>query len=126
MPRQAKPQNGGNSAVFLNCDLDKQLKKDLVAWVAQEVAQDFIGMMERAIDSGLKFGAGYDAYNECWQASFSKPVTATGKTTTYILIGRGGNLTQAMQALFFKHYVMLDGSWEDLDRKNARRETDWA
>lgn len=126
MPREMRKPAQNGQPVFLNCDLDKQLKKDLISWVSQEAAQDLVGLIERCIDSGLKFGASIDAYNECWQASLSKSVVEGQKSTTFILIGRGGNLTQAIQAVLFKHFVMLDGTWENLERKNARKETDWA
>lgn len=125
MPR-TNGQKRDSDAVFLNCDLDKQLKKDLVVWCGQEANQDVFNLFEKIVDAGIKIGLGYDAYNECFQCSLSKPVQEGSKSRTYILVGRGGNLVQAVQACLFKHFVMLDGTWEDLDRKNARKETDWA
>ncbi len=125
MPRE-RSRNNSSDAFFLNCDLDKQLKKDLVAWCAQQENLDVFNLFEKIVDSGIKIGMSYDAFNECMQCSLSKPITEGGKTKTYILVGRGGSLVQAIQAVLFKHFIMLEGTWEDLDRKNTRKETDWA
>lgn len=121
--RNTRPAPKKSDVVYLSCDLDKQLKKDLTAWVAQPM--DYLDMIEKCADSGLKFGASFDHYNECFQASLTQPANEESGDITRVLIGRGGNMTQAIQALFFKYIVMLETHLDDMDRQNPRGVSDW-
>lgn len=121
--RQTRPTPKRPEVVFLSCDLDKQLKKDLLVWVSEP--RDYLEMIEKCADSGLKFGASFDHFNECFQASLTQPASDENDNITRILIGRGGNMQQAIQALFFKYAVMLETRLDDMDRQNPRGVSDW-
>lgn len=124
MARNTRPAPKGKSdVVFLQCDLDKALKKQLQEWITGE--HDYFDMIEKCVDSRLKFGAGFDDYNECFQASLTQVATLENGGITRILVGRGGNLLQAMQSLFFKYHVMLETHLDDLERQNPRGVSDW-
>lgn len=115
-----KPRN----LVYLQCDLTKEHKRDLVKWVESGV--DLWDMLEKAIDSELRFGCGYDAYNDCTQASLTQITTDKGEQKTVVLVGRGPDLVKAMQSLFFKYHNILQGKMDDGDLKNQRGVTDWS
>lgn len=117
-----KPQS--LEAVFLQCDLTQETKRELVKWVSEE--RDYFDLIERTVDSGIKVSLSKDTYNDCFMCSLSRNLVIEGKAATYILVGRGGNLLQALQAVLYKHFIMLDCVWDDLGRKNARKETDWS
>lgn len=121
--RAGKPVKSRSSVQYLNVDLTKAYRADLLKWL--EGAPDLWDCIEKVTDSGLRFGASYDAYNECMQATLTQMSDDTPGSQTVVLVGRGGNLKQAIEALFFKYFVVLDGEMVDLDRKNGRGETDW-
>ena len=109
--------------IYLQCDISSKAHKDkLIAWLEQPL--DFVGIIEKLTDSGLKVSCSYDTYNDCFQAAITQ-VAETEGDQTVVLVGRGGDQTQALQALFFKYYIMLEEKMEDLDSKNGRGHTDW-
>lgn len=124
MARVRVPVKRNSDVQYLNVDLQKDNRDALLKWLESDI--DLFDAIEKAIDTGLKFGASWDAYNECTQAQFTKLPQKAGELTV-VLVGRGGDLTQAMQALIFKYQVILQGELlEDTDRKNQRGVTDWS
>jgi hypothetical protein len=122
---KGKPQSHRPYVQYLNVDITTKSQRELfMKWL--EVAQDYYDMLEKAIDSGLKFGASWDNYNSCFQAQFTKLPGDNEGGTTMVLVGRGGDLTQAIQALVYKYYIVLEENLEDLDIKNTRGKTDWS
>lgn len=124
MAKQRPTRKNDSDVLYLECDLDKAEKANLIEWVKEQ--RDYFDFIEKCVDSGLRVSLAFDSYHECFMCSLSKPLTTDGKTKTAVLVGRGGNLLQALQAAMYKHTVMLEGDWEDLGRKNARKETDWS
>jgi len=96
---------GRTDVVFLQCDLDKPLKMQLQEWITGE--HDFFDMIEKAVDSPLKFGAGFDAYNECFQATLTETATPENGGITRILVGRGGNLLPEIGNFTLNHNHIL-------------------
>lgn len=124
MSRNTRPApKKRDDVVFLRCDLDKSLKKQLQDWIVGD--HDYFDMIEKAVDSHLRFGAGFDDYNECFQASITEVGTPENGGITRILVGRGGNLLQAIQSLFFKYHVVLETRLDDLERQSPRGVSDW-
>lgn len=108
---------------FLQVDLTKAHKAELAKWA--EANPDLWNMIEKAVDSRLKFSMSWDDYNNCNQASLTKLPEDGKNGMTIVLIGRGASLLQATQALFFKYDVVLQKNLEDGDIRNARGVTDW-
>ena len=108
---------------YLNVDLNQARREELMKFVNED--RDWFDMVEKMCDSGLKIGLSFDSYNECMQASCTQIPDSAGGTTV-VLIGRGGNLLQALQALMFKYHIILEGEMVDLDAKNGRGHTDWS
>lgn len=107
---------------YIRCDLDDALKVNLKDWLKGK--HDWFGYIEKEVDSGLRFGAHHDSYNSCFEARLTALAKSVG-VNTLVLQGRGPDLMSAMQALFFKHYVVLECQWEDLDRENSGRFSTW-
>lgn len=122
---RAKPQPKPvvKDVQYLNVDLTKEMKGSLIKWC--EDNPNVLDLLEKALDSGLRFGASFDNYNECWQSQFTKLPPRGEAGQTLVLVGRGGSLFQAIQAVLFKYYVVLQEELEDGDIKNARGVTDW-
>jgi len=124
MSTRKNPKEATNRHVtFLQVDLTKAHKAELVKW--SEANPDLWNMIEKAVDSGLKFSMSWDDYNQCNQAALTKLPTPGKGVETMVLIGRGASLLQATQALFFKYHIILQTNLEDGELKNQRGITDW-
>lgn len=109
---------------YLNVDITKEMRGSLTKWLEQQ--PDLWDLLEKSLDSGLKFGCSYDHYNECFQAQFTQLPKDPKNPITLVLVGRGGNLVQAFQALLFKYWVVLEENLEDGDVRNPRGTVDWS
>ena len=107
---------------YIKCDLDKQLKSDLVEWLKKK--HDFWAYIDKEIDSHLRFAAHYDEFNKCYQARLTA-LSQSADVNTLVLQGRGPDLLAALQALFFKHHVVLGGDWTHLDRDVNTKYSEW-
>lgn len=107
---------------YIRCELDKQLKADLAEWLKKK--HDWLSYVEKEIGAGLRFAVHQDQYNNCIEARLTA-MSQSVDVNTLVLQGRGPDMLAAIQALFFKHYVVLEGDWEELDRDNAGRYQDW-
>jgi len=119
-----QPKPAATNVQYLNVDLTKEMKQSLVTWCEANPA--ILDLLEKALDSQLRFGASFDNYNECWQAQFTKLPPRGESGQTLVLVGRGGTLFQAIQAVLFKYFVVLQENLEDGDIKNPRGRTDWS
>lgn len=123
MAKNTQPQAKQWSEIsYLRCELDTQLKKDLAAWAKQK--HDWFAYIEREVVSELRFSVHQDKYNNCIEARLTLLSQSTG-VNTLVLQGRGPTILAAIESLFFKHYVVLERSWEDLDRPKTERYSDW-
>lgn len=109
---------------YINIDLRGSHRQDLIKWV--ETCEPLTDMLEKVANSGLKIGISFDNYNECFQASITQLPGVDDNGPTLVLIGRGGNIVQALQALLFKYFIVLEEELEDSDMRNQRGETDWS
>lgn len=111
-----------SETVYIRCELDKQLKADLTAWLKGK--HDFWAYIEKEIGAGLRFACHEDAYNKCFEARLTS-MSLDAAVNTLVLQGRGPDLLSATQALFFKHYVVLEGDWTALEREGEGRYSEW-
>jgi len=107
---------------YIRCELDTKLKGNLKKWLDQ--THDWLGYIEAAAIDGLRFGAHEDAYNKCIEARLTLLSQSTG-VDTLVLQGRGPDLLTAIQALFYKHLIVLEKDWENLDRAPEYKFTEW-
>lgn len=122
--KQDKPVRPKSNVVYLNVDLTPAYKADIAEWLKSQ--SDYWGLVEKVIDSGLRFGASFDAYNDCIQCTITKlPPNGTDEPTV-VLVGRGPDFIKAFEALMFKFFVVLSSNLEQGDIKNARGVTDWS
>lgn len=108
---------------YINIDIAKDMRPALLKWL--ESNPDVWDMLEKTADSGLKIGLSFDSYNECFQASITKLPERGMQGKTLVLIGRGGNLFQAVQALMYKYWVVLQCELENAEQRNQRGVTDF-
>lgn len=118
-PKQEKP-----AVIYLNVDLTLEHKAELAAFAEEH--KDVFSMLERIIDSTIRVGMSYDAYNDCVQCSLTKLPPPGSDESTLVLVGRSQDLYKAVQAACFKYFVVLQENMEDGDIKNPRGRTDWS
>jgi len=120
-PKGKSPQTWSD-ITYIRCELDNQLKKDLQEWL--KTKHDWFGYVEQAVGAGLRFQVLEDKFHNCYEARLTLLAQSTG-VNTLVLQGRSATMLQAVQSLFFKHLVVLEGSWEDLERDEQRKYEDW-
>jgi len=120
-PRTKDPRKWSD-ITYIRCELDNQLKADLSEWLKKK--HDWLSYIEKEVGAGLRFGVHHDAYNNCCEARLTAMSQSVG-INTLVLQGRGPDIMAAIQALFFKHYIVLEGVWEELDRDNQGRYSTW-
>jgi hypothetical protein len=107
---------------YIRCELDKQLKADLAEWLKKK--HDWLAYIEAEVGNGLRFGVHVDEYNRCVEARLTLLSQSIG-INTQVLQGRGPDVMAAIQSLFFKHLIVLEKNWEELDRNADGRYADW-
>lgn len=120
-PRSKDPSKW-SEITYIRCELDNQLKKDLQAWLKEK--HDWLGYIEQAVGAGYRFGTHHDAFNDCVEARLTLMSNSIG-INTLVLQGRGPDLLTAIQSLFFKHFIVLEQRWEDLDRDKRGKYSEW-
>jgi hypothetical protein len=107
---------------YLRCELDDKLKGDLQTWIKSK--HDWLGYIEKEVGAGLRFQVLEDVFHKCYEARLTLMSNSVG-INTQVLQGRGPDCLSAIQALFFKHYIVLDQHWEELDRPEKSRYETW-
>lgn len=123
MPKSSEPKSFA-PIQYIRCDLDTPLKAELSKW-ASEKKHNWWDYIEQAIDDGLRFGLHHDAYNQCIEARLTL-ISQSAGVDTLVLQGRGPDVLKAVQSLFFKHFIVLEKNWEDLDRFQPKMAGDWS
>jgi len=120
-PRTKDPQKWSDIE-YLKCELDGALTEDLKSWLKSE--HDWLSYIDKEVANGYRFGCHEDKYNRCFEARLTLLSQSVG-INTLVLQGRGPDTLSAVQSLFFKHYIVLEGDWENLDRDGNRRYSSW-
>jgi hypothetical protein len=108
---------------YIRCELDAKLRGDLAEWLKKN-KHDWFAYIENAVADGLRFGAHNDEYNKCVEARLTL-LSNSVQVNTLVLQGRGPDLMTAIQALFFKHHIVLEKDWTSLDRAPEFRFESW-
>ena len=107
---------------YLRCELDSKLKADLQNWIKSK--HDWLGYIEKEVGAGYRFQVLEDKFHSCFEARLTL-MSQDVHTNTLVLQGRGPDALSSIQSLFFKHYIVLEGHWEELDRPESARYTEW-
>lgn len=120
----SKPQSQWSEITYIRCELDKQQKIELEKWLKAS-KHDWFAYIESAINSNLRFAVHEDSYHRCVEARLTLLSQSTG-INTLVLQGRGPDMSAAIQALFYKHLIVLEQDWESLDHDQENsRYSDW-
>ena len=122
MVAKTKDPSKWSDITYIRCELDDALRKDLLIWLKKD--HNWLAYIEAEADSGLRFGCHQDGRNNCMEARLTLLSNSIG-VSTLVLQGRGPDLLKAIQALFFKHYVVLERNWENLDRPPEFKYETW-
>jgi hypothetical protein len=122
MPPKRSETQKWSDITYLRCELDKKLKEDLQVWLKQK--HDWLGYIEKEVGAGLRFQVLEDKFHQCFEARLTSMSNSVG-VNTLVLQGRGPDALSSIQALFFKHYVMLECHWEEIDRPDSARYEEW-
>jgi len=122
MAKTQPPERKWSDITYLRCELDKQLKADLQEWLKKK--HDWLTYIEQSVGAGLRFQVLEDEFHKCFEARLTAMSNSVG-VNTLVLQGRGPDMLSSIQALFFKHFVVLEQNWEELDRPDSSRYTEW-
>jgi len=108
--RKARPLQRGDS-VFINRELSKEETSEYRLW--REDLDNVITRWTELIEEGYRVNTKYDDYSSSC-AAFIIPGDGMDNDG-YILTGRGGNAYRAVSEALFKHAVIFEGVWSDID-----------
>lgn len=94
---------------YVNLRLVEEEREDFDNWAAEEAA-NLGGFLETALIDGLKLTVSYDAENSAYVATFTG-AGCHGDKSRFCLTARSSVMTEAINLLCYKHYVLLDGDW---------------
>lgn len=104
---------------FVNVSLSKPQKEQLQKWdIKGEVTFDTI---TRLVADGYKLSISADKSHDCVGAYFTEPNNVSGARRR-CLSARGPDFFGALRSLAFKHCIVLEGDWGEVD--NASDPTD--
>jgi len=73
-------------------------------------SEPFETLVQNALESGLKFGVGWDTYHSAYVASFTQK-NPEHEMVGWVLTAFGPSWEKATDVLLYKHFIMLDGNW---------------
>lgn len=101
---------------FVNVNLSKDQKEQLFKWdVKGEATFDVIS---RLIDDQFKLSISSDKAHDCVGAFLTTPNPSDGSRKR-CLGARGPDFFGALRALAFKHSIVLEGDWGELDNNSS-------
>lgn len=113
MPAKPKQSTRNSWEVdFVNVSLSKEQKLEVAKWdVKGEVTFDTI---TRLVDDGYKLSISADKAHDCVGAYLTEGASATGARKR-CLSARGPDFFGALRSLIFKHSIILEGEWGDVE-----------
>ena len=106
---------------FVNVELGKEQKEMLRKWdVKYERTFDQIA---RLVADGFKLSVWGDKAHDCCGATLTSPKSTDG-TRQKCLSARAPDFINALKALVFKHEIVLEGDWANLDN-NPDPDSQW-
>lgn len=112
MSKKSDPKRASWEVDFVNVNLSKVQKEELFKWdVKGEVTFDAIS---RLVDDNYKLSISSDKAHDCVGAYLTSPAGPNGGRKQ-CLGARGPDFFGALRALAFKHLIVLEGDWGELD-----------
>lgn len=110
-PTEFRPNGKATFNGFVNYNLtDADKAKFRSEWSGQQ-AENSAQYLQQLIDAGYKVSLSYDKYNEAYSATMMCLIDKH-PDNGWCLSGKSGvDITEAIDVLFFKHYVCLKEQW---------------
>lgn len=97
---------------FVRCDMDAHAKEQFGVWADENPFEEIYSMvLDEAQEASLKVTHLYNAKEGTWMVSYTGTADSPKVLGKWTLTGWGGTPERAMQALWFKHTVMLEKNW---------------
>lgn len=106
---------------FVNVRLSEGEKESFTVWLQEEGAY-FWNLLTDTVAQGLKFGASWDADNDCFITTFTG-CGVLGDESRFCLTARAGSFEEAAALLVYKHVVVAAGDWAGHYRPVSHRES---
>lgn len=106
MPPKKKSKS---NIVYLNRQFTKPEREQFKKWLATDVALEKLLLVPA--DGGCKTSIGYDDYNNCYQATITRP-SDDPKEPIMVLVSRASSPLAALYAVLYKHVVLFDSGWD--------------
>lgn len=98
---------------FIRCDLDTRLRAEFDEWEKTANLQDAVGTFLEGTAEGFKFSIAYDFAGGVFLASLAGNNPEHPPTFGWTLTARASTWERAIQALYYKHIVIMEGDWRD-------------
>jgi hypothetical protein len=110
--KQAKVARNSWEVDFVNVSLSKEQKLEVAKWdVKGEVTFDII---TKLVDDGFKLSISADKAHDCVGAYLTEGPNSSGNRKR-CLSARGPDFFGALRSLVFKHSIILEGDWGDIE-----------
>lgn len=94
---------------YVDLKIDEETKVQFSAWY-EAMADEIWSHVSDTVDTGLKFGVGWDAANDCYISSFTGN-GVKGNADRFCLTARSARMDESIALLVFKHVVMMNCDW---------------
>lgn len=94
---------------FINIKMDDEARLTFQAWLEGNGAA-FWSLLTDVLGDGMKYGASWDAENDCFIATFTG-CGVSESAERYCLTARAGTFEECTALLVFKHDVLAAGDW---------------
>lgn len=116
MPRKVKQYSSDKATQdwqgFVRCEFDATSKGDFVRW-SEDNRFDavLLSLMDEVTEHALKMSVSFSAEQGTFTASLSGTKESPATFKGWVLTARSNNWERAIEALAYKHFNLLKGSW---------------
>jgi len=104
---------------FINVAVNEQEKEEFLSWCVEN-RQNVPQMLDDLLAEGMKYGVAYDHENECYIATLTGALI-TNSNMRCCVTTRAGTWADVDALTVWKHYVLCDGSYDDLLTTGRKR-----
>lgn len=101
---------------FVTCDLTKEQKDSLAAWVLELDTEDWVGWLTKAVELGHVVSVRGNEVG--YQCAVTGGARDGAVHMNLCLVARASSPLKAIQAAMFKDENILAGVWPSVDRKS--------
>lgn len=108
----AHEKSNKNWSGFIRCDLTIENKAHFGVWSDEhDIEACMTELLDTALELKMKVTIAFNEGQKTWMASLTGGEATPPRFGKWTLTGWGGTWERAVQALLFKHLVVLESNW---------------